>query len=537
MTMPLSGLISLFDCNTEFGRPRTGSVSLQASDVRGLAGVVGAGNSLWDLYGKSTVTNYAWYVAGTYVIPGEAGKTSATVDMLGGGGGGGGGGHGGWVDSQGSGGGGGGGGAGGETKYGIVRFASGASLTVVVGAAGYSGIAGASWRYTDGAWRYGDHGGDGGLGGASYVHDGTNLFAIIQGGGGGQGGRGGDRHSGVNSAGGFGGYGLPVGNRGQNGQDSVFSSGGWESGYTRGGNGGIGSGYTGGGVLNRNGGVGGHGGDGAGWYGGTAGGDPNIVGRGTGGTYGTDGSAVVQFGYAAAGAPELPALTFSVEVGDSDVDVRDASVSFYATNGVPPYSAVWVIDYTNNVTFTNLTFNSMHAQCPHGGGGEGSFHCTVTDAIGRVAVGSGSIVMFDTVNCVAVDSFLPDGSIAGDIAVGSVMELADNVSLLPATGVVSYSEKFTQASFRFTTVSGASLRCSSTAPIPTLDNGYMTPAHLLGQQVAVKHVGGDTLWEEVVSVEDIGLIEVQHITVGNKCFWAGETTDAFILHHNDKVPP
>jgi hypothetical protein len=32
----------------------------------------------------------------------------------------------------------------------------------------------------------------------------------------------------------------------------------------------------------------------------------------------------------------------------------------------------------------------------------------------------------------------------------------------------------------------------------------------------------------------VGEIKVQHITVGDKCFWAGEKQGKYILHHNMK---
>jgi hypothetical protein len=41
-----------------------------------------------------------------------------------------------------------------------------------------------------------------------------------------------------------------------------------------------------------------------------------------------------------------------------------------------------------------------------------------------------------------------------------------------------------------------------------------------------------TNWEAVIMVENVGDREIQHITVDDRCFWAGETADAFILHHN-----
>jgi hypothetical protein len=140
--------------------------------------------------------------------------------------------------------------------------------------------------------------------------------------------------------------------------------------------------------------------------------------------------------------------------------------------------------------------------------------------------------------CVAVDSFLPDGRTAGEIVVGSTMQLADERSLEPALGEVTYSQRKTVPGVRIITQSGISLKCSTTAPIPTSEGLILAP-NLLGKKVPVRRdVDGipKMSWELIEVVESIGLIEVQHITVGDRCFWAGEKKNGYILHHNLKQP-
>lgn len=134
--------------------------------------------------------------------------------------------------------------------------------------------------------------------------------------------------------------------------------------------------------------------------------------------------------------------------------------------------------------------------------------------------------------CVAVNSFLPDGKIAGDIRVNDTMILADQDSLMPATGTVSYSEISFQPCVRIITESGASLVCSTTAPIPTTE-GLLKAPEVNGKHVAVM-VENVAKWDFVTEVYDVGHQWVQHITVEDKCFWAGENSNAFILHHNIK---
>jgi hypothetical protein len=116
------------------------------------------------------------------------------------------------------------------------------------------------------------------------------------------------------------------------------------------------------------------------------------------------------------------------------------------------------------------------------------------------------------------------------------MELADERTLEPGQGEVSYSERKSVPGFLIKTESGVTLKCSDTAPIPTPDGLVLAP-QLLGKDVPVRTDAGGLItvgWETVISVVSIGTIQVQHITVGDRCFWAGEKAGAYILHHNLK---
>jgi len=138
--------------------------------------------------------------------------------------------------------------------------------------------------------------------------------------------------------------------------------------------------------------------------------------------------------------------------------------------------------------------------------------------------------------CVHIASLLPDGATAGTVKVGSAMILADEKTLMPGAGVVTYSEKKPAKGYRIEAEGGFSLLCSDTAPIPTPQGLVLAPS-LLGKSVAVrKDEAGCSLvgWSKVTAVVEVGDIEVQHITVGDKCFWAGEKPGLFILHHNLK---
>lgn len=141
--------------------------------------------------------------------------------------------------------------------------------------------------------------------------------------------------------------------------------------------------------------------------------------------------------------------------------------------------------------------------------------------------------------CVDCGSFLPDGRLAGDIEVGDKMMLVDPVTLGPGIGIVTYSKRRSAPCVRIIT-RRAILVCSTTAPIPVKGEGYIDAGpDLVGKLIPVMtlvdgHAGQTVGWDEVIGVEDAGQIDVQHITVGDKCFWAGAQNNAFIAHHNMK---
>ena len=136
--------------------------------------------------------------------------------------------------------------------------------------------------------------------------------------------------------------------------------------------------------------------------------------------------------------------------------------------------------------------------------------------------------------CVHADSHLPLGGTAKDIKVGDEMLLADQGDLSEGSGNVTYAELKIRPGYRLVTKSGISLKCSDTAPIPTPDGLVLASDIEVGDEVATM-VDGKASWEPLVSVDTIGMIPVQHITVGDKCFWAGEQDGKYILHHNVKA--
>lgn len=124
---------------------------------------------------------------------------------------------------------------------------------------------------------------------------------------------------------------------------------------------------------------------------------------------------------------------------------------------------------------------------------------------------------------------------AGDVLVGDELLLCDPETGVECFGTVTYSKRETVPCVRLH-AGEAVLTCSTTAPIPT-DIGYLPAPETLGRGVAVRSASGAHVARHVERIEGAGVIDVQHITVGDRCFWASDNADFFVLHHNLKSIP
>jgi hypothetical protein len=92
-------------------------------------------------------------------------------------------------------------------------------------------------------------------------------------------------------------------------------------------------------------------------------------------------------------------------------------------------------------------------------------------------------------------------------------------------------------SVRITTSSGATLRCSKDTPF-TLRNapsdardGWKMVTGMLGEEVLVDRDGVHT-WEQVVRIDEIGMVEVIPLNVSDRSFAAGDVPNVRIYSHN-----
>ena len=143
--------------------------------------------------------------------------------------------------------------------------------------------------------------------------------------------------------------------------------------------------------------------------------------------------------------------------------------------------------------------------------------------------------------CVALESFIPlvetDKKHNGrEITKAWMLEAGMKISLGTddlqiVDGKIIKTLNDYQPCVRISTADGITLVCSTTAPILTKDNGFIPATEVYGKRVAVMR-NGRTWFDEVVSLEDVGMKFVRVVDAGNNSFWAGERPGSFILHHN-----
>lgn len=163
--------------------------------------------------------------------------------------------------------------------------------------------------------------------------------------------------------------------------------------------------------------------------------------------------------------------------------------------------------------------------------------------------------------CVVLDAEMFDGRTAGEYRLEDTILVTDPYALEgnPNSdyGTICYSEPVQQPCVEVELSNGATLKMSTTAPIPTQYRGFLNAPDLLGELIpAAKRSdvlrpdfkgmsGQDDIpnvpfeWTTVVAVRDIGLQWVRHLTVDHPqhCFWACSGGEWFILHHNLKQAP
>lgn len=219
----------------------------------------------------------------------------------------------------------------------------------------------------------------------------------------------------------------------------------------------------------------------------------------------------------------------TLQMGDTAVNYNASSAVVSQTRGTTVTYQLYYIDplYTGGSKTLNATTTGQDVVSGNGNVWVGYVAVTVP-ASGSGSGGSGG----GGGGCPMEDSLLPDGRRAGDIVVGDELDLCNPFTHVPGRGTVTFSQRKLQPCVRVRTSRG-SFSCSESAPIPTLRHEYVAAGNLKGEVILSK-LDGIKGYDSVLDVESLGLQWVQHITVGDQCFWISDDGQFFVLHHNAK---
>lgn len=156
---------------------------------------------------------------------------------------------------------------------------------------------------------------------------------------------------------------------------------------------------------------------------------------------------------------------------------------------------------------------------------------------GSSSGGSGSTGSEPGSWCVAVESFLPDGTLAGDVQKNFTMPCYNNRATEPNIfhWPVQANHIGESECLRMVTESGASLIASVTTPMTLENDQCVFLPDMLHRRALVYRLDGSFKWEYVVELTPVGVRPVAKIHVHNQCYFSGETMSAFIATHNPGV--
>lgn len=136
--------------------------------------------------------------------------------------------------------------------------------------------------------------------------------------------------------------------------------------------------------------------------------------------------------------------------------------------------------------------------------------------------------------CVAADSFLPDGTFAGELPEGWLLPCYNNRPEAP--DIVHLRVQANRCAdaecLRLVTATGASIIASTTTPMTLRDGSCVLLPEMLGLEALVYRLDGSFRWESVTALEPAGIRRVAKISVSDQCYFAGERQGAYIATHN-----
>lgn len=135
--------------------------------------------------------------------------------------------------------------------------------------------------------------------------------------------------------------------------------------------------------------------------------------------------------------------------------------------------------------------------------------------------------------CVTLESMIYGLGAAINVVEGDMIPVVSSPTLEVSSALVTVARTELQPCVRLTTSTGIVLECSTTAPISDVNGNQILAPNLLGVIVPV-YDNGMFASDEIISVEDIGEMEVRYITCDNNYFLAGKDAGRYLLHHNAK---
>lgn len=232
----------------------------------------------------------------------------------------------------------------------------------------------------------------------------------------------------------------------------------------------------------------------------------------------------------------LTASAASLQIGGTSISYNQSSTTVSGSAGQAKTYYLYYDDddYTGGSKSLNATTNQITSLSADGRVLVGNI--TVTFPTSGTGSGGGATTCPDENAWVLradPNGIRPDWPVqAKTVRAGHYLRLTDG-----RTGCVTYSERKAAPRVRVFDENGATLTCSTSAPLElagTSGKCVLAPESA-GQQIKARAEG--VVFEPLVwKAEDAGPGYVQHITCQNACFWTGDDPDYLFGHHNLKQP-
>lgn len=254
-------------------------------------------------------------------------------------------------------------------------------------------------------------------------------------------------------------------------------------------------------------------------------------------------AGAVRYALTASISPQ--SISNTVTNSSSSATVRSGLATVYPSGGSGNYSYYW--NYSAAAPVNGNTGQTFQLQATFGTTGylEFDWNCVVTDNVtGQQVVATAQRSYLQKQyespppTCVVIEALMFDGRTAGEYEMHDPILLADPYNNTAEVIEVSQALTYLAPSVTLVTRSGARLSCSTSAPIPirAKKETLVRAENALGYFVAVTEHPNEMSpvfeWDEVIDVIQLGERLVRHIFVYEKCFWASDDGEQFILHHN-----